>query len=808
MKLKRGENILFIRILLLLILGNYSFSSFAQEKMITMGNCQMGWNAAINRRTGCIAFYQTYSGGKWNRIDFRKDRFAGPSWQNVKLFLKDAGKLLYEGSKDSVTYRIQYLIEKKHLVVRATMKNNSGQKVFFQKSRLILGVNSEMRSYPEWNNRFFPTLLRCEKTHCWGYFMSPLKRIFVIGVTEPVASYTIDYIHEGSFEWNWGHQIFTASLDLLHEGPLPLRHPQNLDFLNSCESKEWNIHMGEVATLSKVKKVLSEWLGAPMIEADRYTVGEGEHACLIIHSVHEIGMQMTNPLGKVKILLPRVTKSHLFRVDIPEKLLRNIGLYQIRVKDLSSGRLSEALLYRRPLFSWYMKKARDNVYAKRPIVSGSAESSYGFYAAFLARRYFPNSFEDYFLEDFFNRQVKLAFNTAKGIPLPTVSPQRVQNITTLIGQYTALWRATGDTSYLVTASKFGDYIASSAVQKEDGSYRSGRAHYTAVIYPAKSMLELAEAEKILAENDTVWHSRYKRHRQSADYAIHDLLKRRDRIETEGDLTFEDGMITCSALQLAMEGLLQQNAKKREEYTREAIYMMGKHTCLEQKLVPDARMNGATLRFWEALDVYFSPNQVMCSPHGWTAWKVYADYYLYLLTGKEVYLSDFMNTLGTCLQIMDKSGELRWGFIDDPFIRAQVFVPEFLGSVKGKKVEKIVGEQYLPMISGWFRPLNENRIVNFGDQGGAGDNTVYEIFKALEECALNKAYVIFDKRGKLSAWNCFATIEGGKIKIIPAETVIELVHLNLSKGCKVEILSGRQWINYFPGKGLKWVKIDK
>ncbi|MDP4204902.1 MAG: hypothetical protein Q8859_02780, partial [Bacteroidota bacterium] len=478
-----------------------SLKSFAKEGEILIGGRQTGWQAFINAKTGTIVSYQTYQDGKWNAIDFRKDSYAGPAWKGVVLSLKDEKKVLFEGSKDNVTYSLQYLVQKGHLTVRAGIKNQTDKTISPLPARLIIGINSEMRTYPEWDNRFFPTLLRCEKTHLWGYFMTPKKRIFAIGVSEPVASYTMNYICEGSFEWNSGHQIFTASLDLLHEGPLPTRHPQNLSTLKPLEYKKWDIHLGEVNTLEKVKSVISGWLNAPMIEADRYTIEKGKDARLTINSSNKIEANIETPSGEKKTLAVQRKAGNTYLIDLKSKLLNDVGLYTIRITDPVSKKISEASVYLREPFSWYMKMARDNAYTKKPIISGSAESSYGFYAAFLARKYFPDSTKDLFLENLFNQKIGLAFDLKQGRPLPDVSPKRVQNITTTIGILTDLWEATQDTTYLSDAAKLGDYIASPDIQKEDGSYRSGNTHYTAVIYPAKSMLELATAEKQLAKDN-------------------------------------------------------------------------------------------------------------------------------------------------------------------------------------------------------------------------------------------------------------------------------------------------------------------
>lgn len=154
---------------------------------------------------------------------------------------------------------------------------NTGSTPYAPKqSRLILGIDSEMHAYPQWDTKFFPTLLRCEKDFAWGYFMSPKQTIFGFTTAEPVASYTINYIYEGWLKWKWGHQIRTASLDMLHCLPLPERHPQNLTELAPGETKCWHIHMGQIQSLPDVKSKLSEWAAVPMIECNRYTITSKE----------------------------------------------------------------------------------------------------------------------------------------------------------------------------------------------------------------------------------------------------------------------------------------------------------------------------------------------------------------------------------------------------------------------------------------------------------------------------------------------------------------------------------------------------
>ncbi|MFQ9992480.1 hypothetical protein [Ruthenibacterium lactatiformans] len=98
------------------------------------------------------------------------------------------------------------------------------------RASLRLGFDTFLAQYPDYNDQLFPTLLRCEKTHLWGYFSSPSGRLLALFTDAPTASYTLDY------EKN-AQGIFTASLDLLQPGRLPARHPQGLDRLSAGEKR-------------------------------------------------------------------------------------------------------------------------------------------------------------------------------------------------------------------------------------------------------------------------------------------------------------------------------------------------------------------------------------------------------------------------------------------------------------------------------------------------------------------------------------------------------------------------------------------
>ncbi len=110
---------------------------------------------------------------------------------------------------------------------------------------------------------------------------------------------------------------------------------------------------------------------------------------------------------------------------------------------------------------------------------------------------------------------------------------------------------------------------------KDGAYVNHHIIYTSVIYVAKSMLELTLVERELGKKNTVWAETAERHYQSAKRAIDQLVASQGDFETEGELTFEDGMISCSALQIGMLGLMQKDEKVRKHYTDAMLQILEK-----------------------------------------------------------------------------------------------------------------------------------------------------------------------------------------------------------------------------------------
>ena len=633
-----------------------------------------------------------------------------------------------------------------------------------QKISVKLGIDTYMASYPEWNDKFFPSMLRFEKTHMYGYFMSPVGGVIGICCDSAAAGYSFDYSITGD---DCGHRIENVNFDIICEPPLPERFSDTVTYLKPHEKRSLNIYLLPGLDEKSVFEKINGILGAPIITSKKYTIEKGEDIQYSIISDKKYNVTITSPNG------------------LPMKNTEESGIYTLTVKQ-EDGREAQALYYVRNSYEWYLKKAAENMILKPQKATTHCESWYGFFSGYLAMKHYPNTQRDKITNAMFDEIMPMMFDfdSAK----PKVIPWRIQNTSAFISLLVDRYEAEGNDKYLKLASLYGDWLIKT--QKADGGYYNQNTHYTCVIYPAKSLMELYHAE--LRHHDEYFREKGKEHYQSVKRAVDDLAERLDNVETEGEMTFEDGMISCAALQMAYFAF-DVPSLERGKYINAAEYMMNKHRCLEQNNIPDCRMNGASIRYWEAqYDVNYKGN-MLNSPHGWTAWTLYAKFYLFLLTGKAIYLKELENGIGACIQLMNLDGDLRWAFICEPHLQTQIFVrdskkkiTDAYDSVKfsdsgycGKYLNAVISEQYAPMISDWYRVSEENHVVGgykncplflenktlyINNQGGACDNDVHEIFKCIEETVLKKAFIAKED-GELLCYGCTAVVDDGCIHIM-------------------------------------------
>lgn len=744
------------------------------------------------RPNGSVASMKQRHGTDWKRIQFREKgphegiRWYG-EWEGVKhaidlsLTSQDKESIEFEHEDECFKYALNYSMAQDCLVVRATLQNIGRVPIQPQCCGLKIGLDTYMESYPSWNNKLFPTLLRSETTHFWGYAMSPNGMILGIASPDPIASWSLDYnvgYMEGEVEW-YGHRVETWNLDLLHALPLPARHPQHLYQLLPGENKQWTIYFTVIDKLDEVQGKLAPLCKAPMIELERTTLALYEETVVKVDGDKPVRAEWLAPDGTRHewnfVECQGAYKGLFIAGDQP-------GAYVLQVEG-ADGKVAEAVVSVRQPWPWYMENARASALAIPPRATSHCESWYGLFTLYLAEKHLPNADMLQESDRILERILPLMFDTNTYEPL--LVKHRIQNVSTMVSVLVDRYEATGDLAALEHAAGFADWLVGHA-QAEDGSYRAGKTHYTSVIYPAKSMLELVQAEQPLAVQSEEWRERAERHLHSAKRAMDELVRADGNIDTEGELTFEDGMISCSALQLGLFAWMQENEEEGKPYKDMALKMLDGHNSLTNLIIPDGRQRGATRRFWESqYDIALQPN-MLNSPHGWTSWRTYATWYAYLLTGEEHYLTETMNALGSCVQMIEPlNGKLRWAFVPDPYIQASQIIRPLKAENPSMAQEGhhhtsrypsrhfVLGEQYLDMISDWHE-------VNLQD------NDVHEHFKCLEEVALSKAYVIEREGGELIAWNCTVKKRENGITIEPYESIVSSVHVNLQVATTVEV----------------------
>jgi hypothetical protein len=741
-------------------------------------------------------------------VPFRSDNKRGPLWDGVRMSaVCDAPELRFEGIRDGIRHIIAYAVDDQKLRVTASLMNESASPYSPEHARLTLGVDTEMIDYPAWNDIYFPTLLRAEPTHFWGYFMTPKGRILSIASPDPVASWAYDF-QPGE------HRILTVNLDPLHGLPLPARHPQTMTTLAPGEMLSWRFIIEAVERLEDVKQRISCNAGVPMLECSRYTVAEDEAIELTVFSEKDVEVSVRCPDDHTEVL--NVTRIDPHDLRSAYKPNRGVGPYQITATD-ETGKTSQAIVYVRQPWSWYLKQARQEAIRIPQKATTHCESWLGHFSNYLAKQYFPDAVLDAKAEHNFRTILPLMVDVANAEP--TVLPWRIQNVYYMISLLVDVYQADGEIADLQLAADLADWLIKNH-QSDSGAYVSGHGvHYTCVCYGAKSMMELAIAERSLAF-DASWRERSERHFLSAKRAVDDLAVQLDDIGTEGQSTYEDGMISCSATQLAMMALLTDDQEDRKRYQAAAEYMLMGHRCLDQMLIPDARMREGSLRFWEAqYDVMLpDPNvssekrisNMMNSPHGWTAWRIPGFWYMYQLTGNEGWLQRAMESLGACVQLIDgETGTLRWAFVQDPYIDADVLIqdPADPDNPAGMRVHRILGEQYVDMISHFYHPPLDEVTGGHWGVGGSCDNDVHEIFKALEEVALTAAYVVERDSGEVVGYNCRVFAAQETLKITPAEDIVTRVHLNLKRACRIECVFNGISHSMLANTGMQWISED-
>lgn len=763
------------KVIISIFAGICAFNVFAQNKLSTPS-----WDMFLSSN-GCIEQI-IFKGKKVNDTIpfFSEGKNEGPSFytrvngKNTVAQWIPEGVYSYRADIAGIECRMTYLNHKGVPSLKVKLTNLSHVPFQPQKAGLKMGIDTYMDKYPYWFSKYFPTLMRNEKTHFYGYLQNPREHTLGIVSEQPIASWSVDYnlgYQDPASYWFMGHRIESLNLDLLNCLPLPDRHPQELYELAQGESKEWVISFINIGALNNLEEKITKVASIPMIYAEQTSYRPFDEATFEVIADHPM-ITVKDDQGKKLDIKTQLSSSERTQVKVT---LPRAGLYTVHV--MASGKSAEAILDVHHTWQWVFEKARLATLKYHQKPTSHAESWYGFYTAFIAAKYFPDVKLDREISEYFDLLFDKLHDKQKMVPL--YIPNRIQNTATTIGMLVDKYEAYGKLEDLKKASLLGDWLMNNW-QREDGAYFNHGVIYTSVIYVAKSMLELVAAEKDVAREDTSWNEAYQRHYNSAKRAIDQLVASQGNFETEGEMTFEDGMVSCSALQIGMLALLQEDNEQRQHYTEAMLNILNSHSCLTQLRVPDARRRQGTMRYWEAqYDVFLLPN-MFNSPHGWSGWRAYATYYAYLLTGDEKWLKQTFNAMGAFANLVDyKTGDLRWAFVVDPYIEAEqtcsadsryTFSDVTLGNPHPKLYDTrkyIFGERYVNMISDW-QTINSQ------------DNDVHEVFKCMGEAVLTNAFIIERADGTIGAYNCKIKKEGKSLIVIPDEKQITNLHYNLKQ----------------------------
>lgn len=677
-----------------------------------------------------------------------------------------------EADNDTTAYGIEYSIDavRSENIETVILSIRNTRHTPFQplKAGLKLGVDTYMDTYPEWYGKFFPTLAVCEPDHFYGYMQSPDGRMKAVLSADPIASWSLDYNmgypdYTQDNRWFYGHRIECLNLDMLCKGPQPEHNPRQWK-LEPGEQRTWTVKIIDLDIPDSFEGTVYRHTGAPVLVMERTSCSPGDSIEIKVW-------------GRAPRLTVEETEIGLQKVDT---VLWH-GFYHaagpgIKNIVLTDGyRQAQGTLAVRHPWSLTMKLARNAVARYKQKPTSHVESWYGFHTAFDAARIMPEPGIDSVLNARFDMIIDKIFDRKNGSPYKY--HWRIQNVSSTIGMLADRYLAFGNPEDLDLGERMAEYLMK--CQRGDGAYMNSHTDYTSVIYPAKSLLEFADAERTAGREKQA-----ARLEASAKRAIDHLATADGDLETEGQMTYEGGMISCSALQLGELALRSKDVRDRRRYTEAMLRLLDGHDCLTQLRVPDGRRRGGTMRFWEAqYDVFMLPNMIS-SPHGWSAWRAYATYYAYLLTGKERWLRETFDAASAFASLIDhKSGDLNWAFVVDPYVRAlQVCEPDSNFTADddtygnphpelypNRKI--VVGEQYVPMIADW------QTIVS-------SDNDVHECFKFIAEAVLCNAFLVERPDGSFVAYNCNVAKEGKNLLVTAGEPQIKNLHVNFLRPQKV------------------------
>ena len=211
--------------------------SAAAQETVAPASHEWRWEIADDGAARRLIFAATDNHPADTIPFFANGKFRGPAFylkdpangiDSTAAWTRTAPGEYRSGAIEGVVCTLVYRSDTERPTLSVTLRNEGPIAVQPQKAGLRLGVDTYMDSWPAWFGKYFPTLLRNEKTHFWGYLQAPGvdKPLLGIASEQPVASWSADFslgYLGAAGQWWWGHRVESINLDLLNA--LPLRTP-------------------------------------------------------------------------------------------------------------------------------------------------------------------------------------------------------------------------------------------------------------------------------------------------------------------------------------------------------------------------------------------------------------------------------------------------------------------------------------------------------------------------------------------------------------------------------------------------------
>ena len=259
------------------------------------------------------------------------------------------GRRSYRAIIDEVECRLTYKSWKEQPAIEVKLINNGHVPFQPEKAGLRMGIDTYMDKYPDWFGKYFPTLMRNERTHFYGYMQTPAGHVLGIVSPQPIASWSVDYnlgYQDPAPHWFMGHRIESLNLDLLNALPLPGRHPQNLWMLEQGETKTWTIAWVDIKRPDEFENIVSRLLQVPVLRIPQTTCAAGESLTFDVLSKEAI-VSVYSDQGEE---IPLTKKTLSGDIQSLTYTLPKVGLYTVRA--VSGGKETKGILSAHASWRW------------------------------------------------------------------------------------------------------------------------------------------------------------------------------------------------------------------------------------------------------------------------------------------------------------------------------------------------------------------------------------------------------------------------------------------------------------------------